>query len=224
MTGWIKLHRALTDHDLWLGDVFTRGQAWVDLLMLANHRPGHIRRRGIRVSVNRGQVGYSQEAIAQRWRWSRGKVIRFLTELKRDERISLETELKNVAVTALITITNFDQYQGNGTEDDTENGPKTEPKTVLEQECKEGKEKISVRGKFTPPSQTEVQAYMADIGFDGDADRFVDFYASKGWMVGRNKMKDWKAAVRTWRKGQSQQTPPPSTAGFLTIAEVEALP
>ena len=33
-----------------------------------------------------------------------------------------------------------------------------------------------------------------------DADRFVDFYESKGWMVGKNKMKDWRAAVRTWER------------------------
>lgn len=130
---------------MWLSESFTRAQAWVDLLMLANHKIGHIRRRGIRVTVNRGQVGYSQEALASRWSWSKGKVIRFLSELKTDERITVEMELKNIAVTALITILNYDQYQGDSTEDDTENGPKTEPKTVPEQECKEGKEEKQQR-------------------------------------------------------------------------------
>lgn len=150
-TGWIKVHRSLVEHDLWLSEPFTRAQAWVDLLMLANHQVGHIRRRGIKVTVKRGQVGYSQEGLALRWRWSKGKVIRFLAELREDNRISQETELKNVAVTALISITNYDQYQGNSTEDKTEDGtvngpktePKTEPKTVLEQECKEVKKERS---------------------------------------------------------------------------------
>lgn len=142
-TGWIKLHRSLAHHDLWLSEPFTRGQAWADLIMLANHKPGHIRRRGLYVTVNRGQVGRSQEELANRWRWSKGKVIRFLKELENGGRITKETELKNVAVTSLISITNYDQYQNcgteDGTEDDTVNGPKTVPKTVLEQEVKKGK-------------------------------------------------------------------------------------
>ena len=38
-----------------------------------------------------------------------------------------------------------------------------------------------------------------------DASRFIDFYESKGWMIGKNKMKDWRAAVRTWEKGEVKQ-------------------
>lgn len=142
--GWFKIHRALVHHELWLSETFTRGQAWVDLIMLANHKEGFIRRRGIRITVKRGQVGYSYDELARRWRWSKGKVIRFVQELKKDERISFETELKNVAVTTLITITNYEQYQGSGNENDTVNGnvngPKIELKTVLEQEKKKEEE------------------------------------------------------------------------------------
>ena len=41
-----------------------------------------------------------------------------------------------------------------------------------------------------------------------DAQRFLDFYTAKGWMVGKNRMKDWKAAVRTWEKRDSEQNKP----------------
>jgi len=52
---------------------------------------------------------------------------------------------------------------------------------------------------FTPPTQKEVWIYAQEKGFNNfDSSRFVDFYASKGWMVGRTKMKDWKACVRNW--------------------------
>jgi len=47
----------------------------------------------------------------------------------------------------------------------------------------------------------EVKAYCAEKEFNIDAERFIDFYTSKGWFVGRNKMKDWQAAVRNWHKG-----------------------
>jgi hypothetical protein len=54
--------------------------------------------------------------------------------------------------------------------------------------------------RFTPPTVDEVREYCRERGNTVDAERFVDFYAAKGWMVGKNRMKDWKAAVRTWEK------------------------
>lgn len=59
--------------------------------------------------------------------------------------------------------------------------------------------------KFVPPTPEQVRAYSTEKGYNIDAERFVDFYASKGWMVGKNKMKDWKAAVRNWAKSQRQE-------------------
>jgi hypothetical protein len=59
---------------------------------------------------------------------------------------------------------------------------------------------------FTPPAVAEVSDYCAERKNGIDASQFVDFYTSKGWMVGSNKMRDWKAAVRTWEKrNQNQQ-------------------
>lgn len=57
---------------------------------------------------------------------------------------------------------------------------------------------------FAPPTIDQVRDYVTDNRYPVDPERFVDFYASKGWMVGKNKMKDWKAAVRTWSKGNGQ--------------------
>ena len=54
------------------------------------------------------------------------------------------------------------------------------------------------RSRFVPPTVDEVRAYCAEKGYALDADRFVDYYTSNGWKVGKNPMKDWKAAVRTW--------------------------
>lgn len=79
-------------------------------------------------------------------------------------------------------------------------------------------EVVSVGGKvakrFSPPSPEEIQAYAAERGYaDFDADRFVDYYTSNGWMVGKNRMKDWQAAVRSWaRKSQPTTTPAPYVA------------
>lgn len=55
-------------------------------------------------------------------------------------------------------------------------------------------------GVFVPPTVEEAQAYIVEQGYSVDAERFVDFYTAKGWFVGKNPMKDWKAAVRTWER------------------------
>lgn len=52
--------------------------------------------------------------------------------------------------------------------------------------------------RFIPPTVEEVRRYCQENNYSVDAERFVDFYECKGWMVGKNKMKNWKAAVRTW--------------------------
>ena len=54
------------------------------------------------------------------------------------------------------------------------------------------------RPAFSPPSLEEVRAYCQERGNSVDAQRFVDYYGANGWKVGKNPMKDWKAAVRTW--------------------------
>ena len=69
--------------------------------------------------------------------------------------------------------------------------------------------------RFTPPAREEVQAYCIERKNNVDVERFIDYYTSNGWMVGKNKMKDWKAAVRTWeRNGNNQPNKPPKASKY----------
>lgn len=63
------------------------------------------------------------------------------------------------------------------------------------------------RKKFVPPSVEQVAAYIRERGSGVDAQRFVNFYASKGWVIGKSPMKDWKAAVRNWESREGKKTP-----------------
>ena len=54
--------------------------------------------------------------------------------------------------------------------------------------------------RFTPPTIEEVTAYCIERNNSVDPQHFIDYYTSNGWLVGKNKMKDWKAAVRTWER------------------------
>lgn len=63
---------------------------------------------------------------------------------------------------------------------------------------------------FVKPSVDEIRSYCTEKGYTVDPENFYDFYESKGWMVGKNKMKDWKSAVRLW---QSREKKPSSETG-----------
>lgn len=56
------------------------------------------------------------------------------------------------------------------------------------------------RSRFTPPSLDDVSNYVKDKGYNVDPEAFIDFYTSKGWKIGKDTMKDWRAAVRTWAR------------------------
>ena len=81
---------------------------------------------------------------------------------------------------------------------------------VIQSESESESESESARARkraapFTPPTPDEVAAYCRERGNAVDAERFCDFYASKGWRIGNQPMKDWRAAVRTWEKrGETQ--------------------
>jgi hypothetical protein len=61
--------------------------------------------------------------------------------------------------------------------------------------------------RFAPPTLEDVEAYCRERNNRVDAQRFFDYYTSNGWKVGKNPMKDWKAAVRTWERSDSQPAP-----------------
>lgn len=71
------------------------------------------------------------------------------------------------------------------------------------------KKENTKRKSFIPPTVEEVKEYIDSVGSQVDAESFVAFYESKGWMVGKNKMKSWKAAIVTWEKRNGLKRSPP---------------
>lgn len=113
--GYVKVDRALSDSPIWLSEPFSRGQAWLDLILSASFKDSFFYVRGNKVSVARGQCAMSQLTMAERWKWSRGKVKRFLNDLENEAMIVQQTGQQ----TTLVTICNYDKYQGGGTADGT---------------------------------------------------------------------------------------------------------
>ena len=89
---------------------------------------------------------------------------------------------------------------------------------VLKEISPNGDKEKPTTKHFVPPTRQEVTAYCEEKGYKVDVERFVDYYTSNGWMVGKNKMKDWKAAVRNWNRGQRQGV---TTKGNNTFNQFE---
>lgn len=149
-TGWIKLYRKSFDNKLYFAEPFTRWQAWCDLLLLANTKSGSFIKRGIKVDVEPGQVGHDIDTLAQRWRWSRGKVNRFISVLETEHQVVRQKS----NVTTLISIANWATYQpdsrANGRANDIPDGHQT---NMNKNNKKKEKERTSDFSNFSNEQQ-----------------------------------------------------------------------
>lgn len=107
-SGWIKLHRQITDCWIWDdNEPYTKAQAWIYLLMIVNHDTVKTFFDGEIVTVNAGQRITSVRKLADKFGWSRSKVTRFLTLLEQDNMVKVESDTKKT----LITVINYGKYQ-----------------------------------------------------------------------------------------------------------------
>lgn len=131
--GYILLHRSIFDNPHYFSDEFCKQMAWVDLLLIANHKESSYFIRGNEVKVPRGGIAYSMDTLAQRWRWSRNKVKRFLTSLKTNQQVNLQ---KTPCIT-LIIIINYNKYQTIRTAKHTTDGRQTDGRRTYTKNDKE---------------------------------------------------------------------------------------
>ena len=158
--------------------------------------------------IKRGSIVSSYEKLATETGLSVMQVRTAIKKLRSTGEITSKSSNKNT----VFIVNNYDLYQ-------VGNKQNNEPVTSKEQtdniqitttkESKEvKKEKNNNIKRFTPPTYEQVSTYCKERKNTVDAERFLDFYESKGWMVGKNKMKDWKAAVRNWERSSKQGTQP----------------
>ena len=142
---YFLVNRSLLHSARWLSEPFTRGQAWVDLFGLAQHTKGFFRIRGIKVDVDRGQLAYSQVSLAKRWKWSRGKVIRYLNELENNGDIVQQ----NTEVTTIISISKYDLWQG-------------QPETIEQQTVQQTDSRRTANGTHTKNVKNGKKTYIRE--------------------------------------------------------------
>jgi len=109
--GWISVHRQIWNSWVWDDKPFSKGQAWIDLLLLANHEPNKTLIGNQIIHVKRGELISSEVKLSERWGWSRKKTREFLKVLQSDGMITKKSTSKYTA----ITIVNYEIYQDVGT-------------------------------------------------------------------------------------------------------------
>lgn len=87
----------------------------------------------------------------------------------------------------------------------SKNHPTINKEIINDNSSSTEEEREKPQKRFVPPTLEEVEAYIQEKGFSVDAESFIAFYQSKNWYVGKNKMKDWKAAIVTWQKREKEQ-------------------
>lgn len=188
MPGYFSIERDLLLKPLWLDEPFTRGQAWVDLIGLANYAPNFIRVAGVRIDIMRGQCGWSEIKLSERWKWSRGKTRRFLNELERDQRVCINSTTR----TTIITVCNYDAYQcagtTDGTTDSTTDGQQTVQQTdTIKKNNKENKNNKRKKDPYSPQTENQI-ALDPSRDTNHTIDRFDEF-----WEVAARKIDKPKA-------------------------------
>ena len=115
MAGWQKVYRDITKHWLWEDKPFSRGQAFIDLLLMVNHQDKKILFNGDLIEVKRGSRITSLRQLGESWGWSRTKVKKFLEQLEKDGMITVKSDSKKTVV----SIENYSVYQDSKNSDVT---------------------------------------------------------------------------------------------------------
>lgn len=230
--GFLKLSRRFFKNILWKEPrTYSRAEAWLDLIYSARFEASKEIVNNRVIEVRKGEVIASRRFLEKRWKWGSSKVINFLSFLENEGMIN-HRQTNGQTIIMLCNYEFYNDSQTNGFQENKPptNHRQTTDKPPINQnkECKEreeGKENnislspdgdISLSGQqpierkklkkkrevFIPPSVEEVYQYCRENNYSINPERFVNHYEANGWMAGKNKMKDWRAAVRLWQSNQ----------------------
>lgn len=210
--GWISIHRKIQDHWLWLDKPFSRGQAWIDIIMMVNHADTKIILGNELVEIKRGSRITSIRQLCERWKWSNTKVKNFLKLLEEDNMLVVISDTKKTT----LTVVNYNDYQYQGDkESDTKATPERHPSDTkatrkhtnnndnndnndnntkaIDEVIETFKTKLSLLPqprKITTKRKEHINARIKEYGLDGVLD-VIDIVSESNYLTGR--VNDFKA-------------------------------
>ena len=213
MSGWVKLHRKITEHWIYQEKPFDKRSAWNDLIMFANHKENKAIIGNRVIKVERGSFITSEVKMAERWGWTRKSVRIFLKLLENDGMLTKKSTTKYTAV----TIANYGLYQGEGTTEDTtkeqqrnNKGTTKEQRSIHKQEDKESKNEKKLKNekkekdikniyadavKLKPDEHQKLVELFGQPGADERIQNLSLYIQSKG-----DKYKSHYATILNWER------------------------
>jgi hypothetical protein len=183
-------------------------------LLKASHKE-HEQLVGLqKITLQPGEFVYGRTKASEELKIKESTVNKYMSWLKKYEIINIKSNNKF----SVISIVNWALYQFEVEESNSKSNNNVTTKEQQSNTNKNVKNDKNVKKlkdicgtspqthKFIPPIIDEIKTYCTERNNKVDPEKFHDFYTSKNWMIGKNKMKDWKAAVRTWEKENKQQT------------------
>ena len=190
--GYILLYKQIADPESWIwkDKPFAVGQAWIDLIMMANYKDTTTIIKGQTIELKRGQLIRGTDKLAERWGWSRGKVNRTLKCFEKDGMISKSGTRGGT----LITIENYNDFQivrtPNGTADGTADGTGINNNNTDKEE-----------GDFVPPSAADVISFFEENNFESDPKQFYHWYDLNKWTKKNGQpIDDWQQMAHSWEQ------------------------
>ena len=194
MNGWIRLDRAIQDNFLWQEPEALK--LWLHLLMAASLTDKATAFNGQMLTIKRGQLVFGLNAASARLNISIRRLRKYLNWFESDDMIDKQITNKF----SIISITNYSQYQDTGKQPSSKSQA-TDKQTSTTIQVTSNKE------QSIPPTVEEVRAYCDSRSNGIDPEMFIAFYEARGWKIGKDRMKSWKACVVTWEKRRQEQTP-----------------
>ena len=215
MSGWICMHRKLLKWE-WYDDINTT-RLFIHCLLRANHKPN--KWQGIEIPA--GSFVTGRKKLSAETGLSERAIRTCLDHLKATNEITIKTTNKN----SLITVANWASYQIKEEDRPAErpakrpaNSPTSDQQPTTNNNDNNDNNQQKTK-RFAKPSFDDLENYKKEKKLNLDSQAFLDYYDSKGWIVGKTPMKDWKATARGWSGrqsgfGNSQQPQQPSYEDF----------
>lgn len=197
-SGWIKLYRKITEHWIWEDKPFSKGQAWIDMLMLANHEGGRFLIGNELIEVKRGSFVTSELKLMNRWGWSKSKVRAFLTLLENESMIVKNTDHKKT----VITIVNYSDYQDSKTIErpqkdhgETAKRPQKDTNNNNKNNKNEKNKEIYIQyAEFVKMTEEEYNKLVAKYG-EKKVKRMIEVLDNYKGATGRKYKSDYRAIL-----------------------------
>lgn len=208
-TGWIKTHRTILKHWIWEDKPFSKGQAWIDMLLLASHVDSKFVLGGELVETPKGSFVTSEVKLMERWGWSKSKTRLFLKMLEKDKMIVKKSDRKKTT----ITIVKYSAFQeGKTTKKPQKNHRETTerpPKDTIKNTNNVEELKRSSNAHARTPLLSEIQTFINDNKLNVDADKFFLHYSKDNWTTKDGKpITDWQSLLKHWNSTEKKEAAP----------------